>query len=270
MPANDVVAPGRLPGDPLRLRERREDVADLRLQRGRGDRRRQEAQARAPSGRSFSRASLTAASKRAPRPDLPALGQRLRAVGVVDVEDGGLREDVRAAEARGMELVALDLDRPALVALGEDAARVAAVDVRRRVEERLAGDDLLGRLDVRDRCARSAGACSRSGPPSAIEAPISVSSSRRSTPESIGTRNSRWRCSRKSSVSSSSSRLRQYSRPRRPSSRAFNSFAALRSDIRSLILHRWHVVQSVSSNVGRILYSALSLLPISSWFPAGT
>ncbi len=104
---------------------------------------------------------LDGREQRAPGPDLPALRQRLRPVGVVHVEDRGLREDVRAAEARRMELVAVELDGPPLVALREHAAGVALVEVRRGVEERLAGDDLLRRLDVGvdplGRLARAAG-----------------------------------------------------------------------------------------------------------------
>ena len=48
-----------------------------------------------------------------------------------------------------MELVAVDLDGPALVALGEHAPRVTLVQLRRRVVEGLAGNELLRRLDVR-------------------------------------------------------------------------------------------------------------------------
>ena len=88
--------------------------------------------------------------ERRPRPDLAEVGERLRAVGIVEVEDRRLREHVGGAEAAGMLRVALDLRRAPFVALDEQAGGDAAERHRRREEQRPAGDQLLGLPDVRD------------------------------------------------------------------------------------------------------------------------
>src|SRR5439155_6172525 len=88
------------------------------------------------------------AEKRRPRPDLADVGQRLRAVRIVEAENRRLREHVGCAEAARMERVALDLRRPPLVALDEETRRDAAERHRRRVEERLARDQLFWLANV--------------------------------------------------------------------------------------------------------------------------
>jgi hypothetical protein len=262
--AGDVVSPDGLPRDPLRGRERGEHVADLLLERRGGDGARQEPDPRAAIRALLLDGELRRGEKRAPRPDLPALGQGLRAVRVVDVEDRGLREDVRAAEARRVQLVALDLDRPALVALGEDAARVSAVDVRGRVEERLAGDELLGRLDVREdplgrlpRAARQPRERDGGAHQGQQLAPVHARLDRHAElavqvlAEVLGLE-----------------QLLEAAPVLAPPKLAELRPGLLDAD--ALAAHRWHVVQSVNSNVGRMWYSAFSRSPISSWIPAGT
>ena len=206
--------------------------------------------------------------ERAPRANLSALGQRLRPVGVVDVEDEALREDVGAAEARGVERVAFDLRRPPLVALRHDAPRVAAVDLRRRVEERLAGHELLGSLDVRiDALRRLARASRQTGQRDRrahqreqlaavharvdrhAELPVQV------LPEIL--------------------RLDQLleAAPVLPPPKLFELGPGgldVHVSLRCSQLYLWHVVQSVNSNDGRMWYCAFSRFPISSWLPAGT
>ena len=92
----------------------------------------------------------TASVRAPPGPDLPELGDRLRAVGIVETEDRGLPEDVGRAEARRVVGVPLDLRRAARVALDEKAGRVAGERKRGGEEERPAGKDLFGLADVRD------------------------------------------------------------------------------------------------------------------------
>ena len=62
------------------------------------------------------------AEERRPRPDLAEVGDRARAIGIVEAENRRLREDVAGAEAAGMIRVAFDLRRPPLVAFDEQAA----------------------------------------------------------------------------------------------------------------------------------------------------
>src|SRR5262249_54266291 len=80
-------------------------------------------------------------------------------------------------------------------------------------------------------------------PASAIDAPMSVNICRRSKPVSIGTRNSRARCSPKSSVRAISSRLLQYSRPR--SSSSFDRTAAM-STLSALFTNHKFKIQNSS------------------------
>ena len=238
-------------------------------ERRRGDRPRQEPEPRAAVRALLLERRACAAARNALHGRIsPALGQRLRAVRVVDVEDRGLREDVRAAEARRVQLVALDLDRPALVALGEDAARVAAVEVRGRVEERLAGDELLGRLDVREdplgrlpRAARQPRERDGGAHQRQQLAPVHARVDRHPElavqvlAEILGLEQ----------LLEAAPVLAPLEARRASSGRCLDA-----SNRSARSTHRWHVVQSVSSNVGRMWYSAFSRSPISSWIPAGT
>ena len=89
-------------------------------------------------------------SEGAPGALLPQIAHGRRPVGVVQAEDVRLSEDIGRAEALRVVGVPLDLRRPALVALHEDAARVAVVRGRRGEEERTARHQVLGLPHVRE------------------------------------------------------------------------------------------------------------------------
>ena len=99
--------------------------------------------------------------ERLERANFAEVRERLRAIGIVETEDRRLREEVGGAEARRMIGVAFDLRRAALVALDQEADAGPGKRHRRRVEERLARNQLLGLPDVRNDALRSAGACRR-------------------------------------------------------------------------------------------------------------
>ena len=96
---------------------------------------------------SFAPSSFSKSAQLAAAP--PLRGAR-RPLGVVQVEDRGLRHEVGGAEARRVRFVALDLGRPALVRLDDQAERVAAALEHRGVVRGDAGDDVLRHLRVRD------------------------------------------------------------------------------------------------------------------------
>ena len=156
-----VLAAGRIPLMPFRGREAREQLADLRRQRRRVDRLGQDAEAGALERLLRRQRRADRAEKRRPRTDLAEVGQRLRAIGIVEAEDRGLREDVGRAEAARVQRVALDLGRPPFVALDEQPGGDAAERHRGREEQRLARDRALRAGGRRGRSSRPAGACRR-------------------------------------------------------------------------------------------------------------
>ena len=81
----------------------------------------------------------------------------LRAIRIVQPEYRGLCEQIARAEASGVRRVAFGLDRAAFVALDQQARSVAADRHRRGEEQRHAGRDLLGLVDVRDDLATRCG-----------------------------------------------------------------------------------------------------------------
>ena len=90
--------------------------------------------------------------------DPSAARDQLRAIGVVKPQQRRLAEDVGRAQARRMSRVALDLDRPAHLALDQHAAGESVDRHRGSEKERPARDDFLGRLHVRnDRFGRLIG-----------------------------------------------------------------------------------------------------------------
>ena len=90
------------------------------------------------------------AEKRRPRADFAEVRQRSRAIGIVEPKNRGLREDIARAQTRRMERIPFDLRRPAFVGFDEQSGGRPAQAHRRRVEERLAGNDLFGLTHVRD------------------------------------------------------------------------------------------------------------------------
>ncbi len=109
-----------------------------------------------------------ARSRRSPslRRRRPCAASR-RALGIVEVEDGRLRDGIGRAEARLLRLVAFDLGRTALVRLDEEAERVAAALDDRRVVRRDARNHVFRHLRIRDdlldRAAATLGADERHG-----------------------------------------------------------------------------------------------------------
>src|SRR4051812_4576682 len=103
--------------EPLRLRIELEQVAHLRGHRGRGDALGQEADA--SSAQRFLRYERLAdgTEERAPGFYVPDVLDSLRAIGIVESEDGSLRKNVTAAERRGMVRVPFHLRRPAFITL---------------------------------------------------------------------------------------------------------------------------------------------------------
>jgi hypothetical protein len=147
--ARGVTARG-VPLVPLGLRERGQEAADLRGQRGRGDGLGEDADPRAAAPRLRDEDRAHGRDEGVPGPDLSAIGERLRAVRVVEVQDLGLGEEVGRAEARRVLGVALDLGGPALVALHEHTFGVTLVEHGGGEEEGPARDQLLGLAHVRN------------------------------------------------------------------------------------------------------------------------
>ncbi len=143
-----LVRPGGLPAVPAGLRVRLEQLLDLAGEGRRGHRAGEDAQTAAGAERAHRLADL--ADEGAPGAGAAVVQDRLRPLGVVEGEHGGLGVGIGRAEARRMVRVPLDLGRPPLVALGEHAGRVAGVGQRGREVEGLAGDQLLGLADVGD------------------------------------------------------------------------------------------------------------------------
>ena len=144
-----VVARGRFPLNPLGVGMLRENLLDLRRERGRVDRLGDDAQTGAARGRLGRQRAAQGRNEAAPRTNLPKLGDRVRAIGVVHREHRGLREQVGAAAAGGMVGIAFDLGRAAFVALDQQARGHASERHRRGVEHRLAGHQIFGLTHVR-------------------------------------------------------------------------------------------------------------------------
>ncbi len=142
----DVVAVGGLPAHPPGLGELGAECLQLRGEGGRG---------RAPGQEPHAGPALLLVedlaqglAEGAPGAVLPLIEHGLRAIGIVEAEDVRLAEHVGRPEALRVVGVALDLRRPPLVALHEDAARVAVVGDRGGEVERAARHELLRLPDV--------------------------------------------------------------------------------------------------------------------------
>ena len=142
------VAGERLPLDPARLGERRGEAPPQRGQRRRGA-----LLGEHREGGAAGRPQRREVRRREGGELVPARGQlapalaahHLRgAVGVVELEHHGLGEGAGRAEARGVERVALDLDRPPVVAGDQDAGGGAAELDRAGELLRHAGQPPLG------------------------------------------------------------------------------------------------------------------------------
>ena len=127
------------------LRPERRREAEER--RGRGGRQ-EEGEAVSPFVRA--RPLRPARDERGPARRLAAPPHGRGAVGVVEVEDRRLHARARRAAARRVQLVALDLRGPPLVALDDESPRAGGAGHRRGVAAGDARNDLLRSLDVGD------------------------------------------------------------------------------------------------------------------------
>ena len=159
-PGSGVHVAGRIPLMPDGSGEAREDVFHLRGERGRRDRFGENAQPCAL--RSLLRRGHGAhrADERRPRENLSHVRERLHAIGIVEIEQRGLREHVGRTEARRVRWVAFDLGRPPFVAFDErdrSRGRRASSPSQRTA----AGQARCLRAGARtEGSARPAGACS--------------------------------------------------------------------------------------------------------------
>ena len=128
---------------------------NLRAEGRRGDGLGEQTQARAV-GLGHLQARLQGDEEIAPGRDFAEVADHLRAVGIVETEDGRLHLRVGAAERGRVVGIALDLRRPPHVALDEHARADAAEGERGGEVERLAGDEVLRLADVRDDLLRRA------------------------------------------------------------------------------------------------------------------
>ena len=161
-----VVRRRRLPSVPARLGALGEDRPHLVGEGRRGDRTGQDAHPQAAQRLLGLEERRRLVDEGPPGADAAKVDDRLRAVGVVEVEHRGLGEDVGRPQARRVVGVALDLRRPAGVALGEHPVAVAALDVGAGEVERLARHDLLRLADVGDDpFERLLGAAGQTGEP---------------------------------------------------------------------------------------------------------
>jgi hypothetical protein len=144
-----VVAEERLPLHHLGGGQAGEDVVDLRPHRRRRDRLGEDPETRALLRELCRQHAAHRDDEPAERLDVAEVGDRGRAVGVVETEDRRLRKDVRGAAARRVIRVAFDLRRPAFVALDQQTHPGAGKRHRGGVEQRLARHELFGLTHVR-------------------------------------------------------------------------------------------------------------------------
>ena len=135
---------------PLRAGVVAQDFPQQRGERGRRNRRRQEMNAGAGTSLLVAQRLLHGADEPRPSPHLAAEVDRLCPIGVVEIEDRGLRQDVGAAEACRMLWVALDFGRPPHMAFDQNRHGRAAERNRAGEVERPSRNDFLRLPDVRD------------------------------------------------------------------------------------------------------------------------
>jgi len=145
-----VVAARGIPLMPIRRRVAAEEIGNLIGERWRADRLGEEAKASPLERLLCVQHRANRAEESRPRPNLAERHERLRSIGIVQAEDGRLREDVGRAQAARVPWVAFHLGRPSLVAFDQQAGRDAAERHRRRKEQRPARNHLLGLTDEGD------------------------------------------------------------------------------------------------------------------------
>src|SRR6267378_6503966 len=135
---------------PLAGWERFQERADLRAKRRRSNGWRQESQSSAARLHFLGKRDGQLVLELGPAPDASVMNFRLRAVRIVQPKDGCLCKRIACSQTGRMVRIALDLRGPRHVTFDQNSAGDAAERNRRRVEQRLAGDDMLRLADVRD------------------------------------------------------------------------------------------------------------------------
>lgn len=143
-----VVPPNRLIRMPARQGKERKQVSELRRERRRRDGSGQDPEAGALRCPVLFQLSHHGRRKRVPAARAAEVLHDLRAVRIVEIENRRLREAVGSAQAGGMLGIALHFDRPAHVALRQQAEAVAAKRHGGGVEQRPARNHFLGRLHI--------------------------------------------------------------------------------------------------------------------------
>src|SRR3989442_2021859 len=144
------VTKGGFPLVPFCLRIKRQNRLNLRRESRRSDDSGENAECFARGGPERYRQRLRRVQKLRPGLDLPSFGDGLRAVGIVKVQDGSLRERVRRAQTRGMVGIALDLRRPPFMAFHQQTNRVSPKWHGGSIKPRLAQDNAVRLLDLGD------------------------------------------------------------------------------------------------------------------------
>ena len=165
---------------PCGLRQGAQQPLDLACQRRRGDAAGDEMEAAPPHALDGRERPAQGPLEHVPGGDaVDPLGHRPRAVGIVEVEDRGFREQVGRAEAAGMQRIALDLDRPPVHRDGVHAAGPAAQRQGRRVARGNAGQKLLGGADIGHDLLDRPGAAAGSERDAGTEQPKRLAAGRR-------------------------------------------------------------------------------------------
>ncbi len=138
------MPPARLPLVPLRPRISHQKLLDLRRQRGRSYGSRQNPEPFTLLQVRYIARSRDRGEKVPPTVDVPVHQYGLGAIRIVQRQDAGLHENIRRAEARRMIRIPFDLGGTAQVTLDQQARGNARRGHRGRVEQGLAGNDLLG------------------------------------------------------------------------------------------------------------------------------
>ena len=143
-----VIVVQRLVLVPARFREPLQHLGHQLGQAGRGHGFSQDAQPGPAPQLQRHKRGLHFLGKGVPGGDPAAVHKHLRAVRVIEVQDGGLGKDIGSPQAGRMPRVALYFGGPPLMALGQHAQTVARVGRRRGVEQGLARNHFLGRDHV--------------------------------------------------------------------------------------------------------------------------
>ncbi len=147
-PGAGAVGAGRLILVPARGGKRRQQGLDLRRERRGGHRLGQHPQTGAVLDALKTELVVDGHLRRGPAAGTAVLQHGLRPVRVVQGQYRRLRECVRGAEAGRVLGISLDLGRPPEMALDQEPGGVAGQRHRGRIEEWLAGDELLRSMDI--------------------------------------------------------------------------------------------------------------------------